>query len=169
MDTGTLLTLDPGEATGWFYGAYDKVTPLQRISSGIIPGGAVGLSKFLVDFFTLRRLPTHVVAERFVPDGTDGAAEMVSPQGEGVILALLGERVRWQLRGDKALGYSSVAEADDLLRRRGWWLTGADCAWKDGRDANDAALHAIKLMRTLRHRPTLQWLWPRNEEAPTGT
>lgn len=159
----TVLAFDPGEASGWFYGRFDDVTALRRLGTGIIQGGPQGLSDFLVDFLQDHE-SDHVVAEVFVPDGTPGGRETVSPRGEGVLIVHFGQNnVAWQKRSEKAWGYDSQEKSDQKLHELGLWVTGKDVRHTDGRDANDAALHAIQFMRKMRHRPTLTWIYG---EAP---
>lgn len=155
MGRQEIMAFDPGLATGVFWGWFDEATPLTRLGVWIVPNGAVGLSDFL-KAHSFR--PDHVVSERFVPDGTPGSRETVSPQGEGVLIHEFG-KVNWQLRGEKALGYDSQKQSDELLKRLGWWVTGKDVDHTDGRDALDSEIHAIQYMRKLKHVPTLSMIY----------
>lgn len=158
MATTKLISFDPGLATGVFYGSYTDQSPLTRTASRTIDDGPYGLSKFLVEFLQENRVDI-VVSELFRPDGSAGARETVSPQGEGVIIAHFPHTpIVWQPRSDKTWGLKGTAYSDQKLKDLGLWVTGEQVSWEDGRDANDAALHAYAYMRRIKHKPTLRLL-----------
>lgn len=159
------IAFDPGEASGITVGYFDDERPWEIVAATIVTGGAEGLRDFLLENHShlapegLRLQDfEHVICERFVPDGTPGARLTVSPQGEGVVLALFPHtEVHWQLRTAKTVGMKNRPAADERMKQLGVWTAAGDVQHTDGRDANDATLHSIAYMKAIRHRPTISW------------
>lgn len=143
-----LLALDPGGTTGWSFWQYSPVTPLTLIEYGQAPNGAPGLRDFILAF---NKTVDEVVAETFVLDGRTQFPDITSKRCEGVLDVLfpdwIGQRNTYK------------AHADDLLlKRHGWWFKGMD-------HARDSARHAVALLKTRKHMPTLRMLYPRQERT----
>jgi hypothetical protein len=163
-----LVAFDPGKATGVFVGAYTAKSPLRPVSHHIVQNGPEGMGTWLRGMNSLDA--AEVVSELFRPNLNDpGARETVSPRVEGVLCDHIGEaRIHWQPRNEKAMGFESQAVSDLLLRRLGWWVTGKDVDHTDGRDANDASIHALQYLRKKRHVPTLRMISEAMRKPPAG-
>ena len=137
-----LLGLDPGLSTGWALFHYDATTPLTLLDYGEILGGHQGV----IAFWKTMPEPDEVVAETFRLDGRTIYPEVDPLRTEGALSVL---HPGW-------IGQPNTAKimADDiLLKRLGWWLKGKP-------HARDAARHAIALMKSRRHLPTLSRISP---------
>lgn len=146
----TILAIDPGVSTGWSFWVYDATTPLRHIEHGTIPNGKDG---FIGWALQRRGEFDEVVAESFVLDGrADPRAIDVTPlRIETAIDMTFG---RW---GDGVpvvyqRNVMKVHAPDQLLKDKGLW-------WKGAGHDRDSARHAIALMKTRRHAPTLRWLY----------
>lgn len=145
-----IISFDPGKATGIASGWFSPDEPLQLVDAIIAPyEDWVEQTWHLLygeglDDWT-------VVAERFdLRTNNDFAADLTGVRVEGG-LELLHPNIQWRSRTSKA------QVSDDTLRKIGWWKTGSDVEWEDGRDANDAIIHMLgHVAFTLQHRPTLE-------------
>lgn len=157
-----ILSVDPGKVTGIAYGYYDQKKPYELHEVAAVPDGARGLHKWIEDcnYFNLI---DKVVAEVFKPDGTAGGRETVSPQCEGVLIAHFDEIV-WQKRSDKTWGGMGAKVVDERLKELGLWHTGKEVRWTDGRDVNDAIIHALQYLRSIKHMPTIRMI---HKETPS--
>jgi hypothetical protein len=157
----TLLAIDPGMATGLFWGKYDTLTPLTRLGFAQITGGLRGLMAFLRDNPIMH---SHlVVCEKFDPRPMARqfrTNELEPLRIEGAVEFMFEDDVTWQRPASMVLaGGDTQAErkrkSDDILRRNGWWLTGKDVGLADANDANAAAKHALAYMRNIGHEPSI--------------
>jgi len=149
-----ILSVDPGKATGIAYGYFDAKKPFELLDVAVVQGGARGLHEWIKSC-NYYNLIDRVVSEIFIPDGSAGGRETVSPQCEGVLIAHFDEIV-WQKRADKTWGGMGAKNVDQRIKDLGLWVEGRDVNWTDGRDANDAIIHALQYLRTQRHMPTLR-------------
>lgn len=141
-----LLSLDPGETTGWAVWDYSDRQPLTHVAHGMIAGGLLGFIEWWPGMIEECH-PSEVVAESFILDGRTAFPNVTPLRIEGALAAL------W--RGPVALQrnvYKAHAP-DELLKRVGLWWPGK------GHD-RDAARHAIAYTVTRKHIPTLMWLHP---------
>lgn len=137
-----LLALDPGRTTGYSYWSYSATEPLTNIEHGQIVGGVKGF----ISFWRQMPTPEEVVAETFRLDGRTMFPDTTPLEIEGALHVLFPD---W-------IGQANTAKslADDLLlKRTGWWFRGED-------HARDSARHAVALMKTRRHVPTLMRISP---------
>lgn len=146
-----LLAFDPGYATGVFQGWYDDENALTRQASFVIPGGTEGFAEW-----AWKELPGRAdyeyVSEKFdLNANNEFKADLTPVQIEGILIAFT-RKITWQPRGEK--GKAGVMDA--ILQKHDLWVTGRDVNWEDGRDANDATIHALAYMKKKRHLPTLQ-------------
>jgi hypothetical protein len=83
--------------------------------------------------------------------------------GRGIMPAY--PRGNWQPATSQVLVHGKSPEeskklSDELLKRLGLWLTGADVGRPDANDVMSATKHIIWfLTRTLKHKPTLEWVY----------
>jgi len=141
-----LLALDPGGTSGWSTWLYSPLTPLEPIDHGQIEGGLEGFLQWWDVETMIRRPWDEMVAETFVLDGRTVKPDTTPLLIEGALHVLF---PGW-------VGQRNVmkAQADDLLLKR------ADYWWPGEQRARDSASHAIALMKTRRHLPTIKMLWP---------
>ena len=143
-----IYAFDPGYATGMAVGEFSDETPLQLIDASIF-----AYPDMLKLPYALSHLeaPDYVVSELFELNiGNEFVADLDAKKVEGV-LEVTFPVIAWRRRGDKA------QVPDDLLRDIGWWKTGSDVEWEDGRDANDAIIHMLGFVAfDLEHLPTLR-------------
>lgn len=148
-----LLTIDPGVATGIALGWYNEYHPYERTHFWLVKGGVQG---FLHWYYA--EAPNEVYAAEWVSEafvlssGNDFVANLESVRIEGA-MAALGLHPTYQFRTDKALC------KDEVLKQNGLWVTGKQCGHTDGRDVNDATIHALARMKKLKHRPSLAHYW----------
>lgn len=140
----TLLALDPGGSSGFSRWFYDDTTVLTHIEHGTVPGGVDGFVRAWNDgvFGEFE----EIVSESFILDGRTASPDVTPLRIEGALVALWPGYVFYQRNLLKRLA------SDDLLKRTGLWWPGK------GHD-RDSARHALALMQTRKHRPTLEWLF----------
>ena len=148
----TLLALDPGFTTGWSFHRYDAVTPLTLLSHGQIVGGNRGF----IDWWNAREKTwDEVVAETFVDDHRTSSPDVTPLRIEGSLDVLWPEWI-----GQR--NFMKLHARDDMLKASGLWLKGQP-------HATDSVRHALALMKTRRHEPTLRRYWPaRTHESAPG-
>lgn len=151
----SLVSFDPGGSTGWSLWQYDAVTPIRHVKHGTITGGLQGFLGWW-DGFRYRYDFDEILAEDFILDGRTlkpdttpleilGALEFAANVEQGVPLV-------------RQRNFMKSHAPDELLKRADLWWPGA------GHD-RDSARHAIALMKTRRHEPTLRWLYGRKDAA----
>lgn len=143
-----ILAFDPGAATGIAEGFFSDTEALQLVDCLLVPypmwtDAWLTLSEYKHD---------HVVSEKFVlSGGNEFVADLTPVKVEGTLDLLYGDELHYRTRDLK----SQVS--DDLLREIGWWKTGEDVEWEDGRDVNDAINHMLGYVAfDLQHLPTLK-------------
>lgn len=158
----SITSWDPGKITGVAFGHFDDETPYTL---------EVALA---LDFFQISEMfwnspnntSTVVVIERFVPRGGQPfAPDLEGVQVEGMLRHFYQpDQIVWQTRTDKA------HVPDRILKGNGLWQTGSDVSWEDGRDANDAIIHALAYLKKNSHLPTLRKYWgiEKGAEAPNS-
>lgn len=145
----TVLAFDPGYATGVAAGSFEDDKPLRLDDATIIP------YDHLLDAVPLfeQTATDHLVVEKFeLTPGNSFAPDLHAVKVEGLLEYAFEPLVpiKWRSPSDKH------QVSDELLQSLGWWKTGADVDWEDGRDANDAIIHMLGYVAfTLRHQPTL--------------
>lgn len=148
-----LVAVDPGVATGICLGYYSETEPWRRIDTWIVKDGIEGFIRW---YYTEAPDLVHVsewVVEKFVlSGGNDFVANTEPLRIEGAIIAL-GLKPVWNYRYDKALC------KDEVLKKHKLWVTGKMVNHTDGRDANDAAIHSLALMKKRAHIPSLKHYW----------
>jgi len=143
-----IISWDPGKITGVARGYYDEETPYTLENA------------MALDFYQISEMFWNstsdarevVVIERFVPRGGQPfAPDLEGVQIEGMLRHFYQpEQIFWQTRTDK------VHVPDRILKEHGLWQTGSDVLWEDGRDANDAIIHALAHLKKNSHLPTLR-------------
>ena len=148
----TLLSLDPGGSTGWSLWHYDATTPLRHLDHGTITGGLRG---FLDWFDVPAGGPGEIVAEDFILDGRTARPDTTPLEILGALEALVWASGTPLIR---QRNFMKAHAPDGLLKRLDLWWPGA------GHD-RDSARHALALLKTRKHAPTLKWMYGRKEEA----
>lgn len=147
-----LYTIDPGVATGIALGWYEETHAYDRTNVWIIKDGLSGFLDWFEDDQPVNPFNALWVSERFVLRDNDFVANTEPLKIEGA-LETLRLRPTYQLRTDKALC------KDEVLKEHGLWVTGKMVGHSDGRDANDATIHALAYLKKQRHLPTLKKYW----------
>lgn len=145
-----LLAIDPGMATGWSCWEVAEHKAMWRVEYGLIPAGVDG---FIEWFRGNRWRADRIAFERFVLGGDVDYPNLEPLKIEGALRAMWDGPVDWHLRSDKR------HVTDKQLREWGFWVTGSQVDWTDGRDVNDAAIHALTWGKW-NHLPTLEHFWP---------
>lgn len=146
-----LLTIDPGLATGYAIGYYDDETPYILKETFIVHDGVYGLADLVANGDLLERYD-ELIIENFIVRPN----QPVDPIALEVIGYMKG--VSWvepimRLRSDKG----KKGFMDSVLKKHGLWQTGKMVGHKDGRDANDAIIHALTwLCFKQKHQPTIE-------------
>jgi hypothetical protein len=150
-----IISFDPGAITGWAIGNYDDETPFTLDEAGVITFDALGEELDWGKWSSFHQFDV-VVVERFVlSKGNPFTADLSGLWVEGLLKYFCNKEIVWRLRGTK----SQVP--DEVLKEHGLWQTGSMVGWTDGRDANDAIIHAIgHLAFTEQHVPTLRKYFP---------
>ena len=150
----TLISIDPGRATGVCVGHYDDETPFTVDNASIL--NFEQTMAFLSECDDLRHFSiTEFVVESFtLSAGNKFTADLAGVEIIGAI-KYLGWNVTWQPRTLKAL------VPDKVLKDGGLWLTGKDVGHTDARDANDAIIHSLAYLMRKNHVPTLKRYWGR--------
>lgn len=147
-----LLSIDPGVATGLALGTYSDTQHYERIGVWIVKRGLDGFLDWYHGEAPNAAYGAQWVSERFVLRDNDFIANTEPLRIEGAMIALGLDPV-WQLRTDKALC------KDEVLKENKLWVTGKMVGHVDGRDANDATIHALAYLKKQKHLPTLRKYW----------
>ena len=143
-----LLSIDPGEATGWSLWHYDAINPLQHLEHGTVLGGLHG---FIPWFSGLDELAfDEVVIEEFILDGRTLLPNTMPLEVIGAVEMWCFERGHLLARQRNTF---KAAAPDHRLKEWGLWWPGK------GHD-RDSARHALAYMRSRKHMPTISAYWP---------
>lgn len=147
----TLISFDPGGTTGVAWGTFTDTQAYELQVATVVHDGVEGFDKWFR--FPGRGLiygskNVRVVSERFILRASEAVPDVEALRIEGYLLAVT--NLAWQLRTEK----SGVPDA--VLKRHGLWQTGRMVGHTDGRDANDAIIHALKYLKNIGHMPTLR-------------
>jgi hypothetical protein len=152
-----LSSLDPGQALGWAVGSYDDTTPYTLHARGIWHGEPAELDELfslMTDHGRRWIWGGQWAIERFIPRSNNFVANVSAVEREGALKYVLhDEAVTWRRASQK----NDVP--DRILHDHGLWQTGAMVDHSDGRDANDAIIHALGYLKQIRHVPTLRMYW----------
>lgn len=159
-----VISIDPGKATGIALGYYDDHHPYSIDGLFLTQDGIRGFRDWWVenggpDLILDRE--TEVVVEGFVLRGNNFLPSLL---GVEIIGYLKGvdpyDTIFWQSRTDKSFSWTNKKAADELLKAHGLWQTGKKFNHKDGRDVNDAIIHAIAHMKKIGHQPSIAHYFP---------
>lgn len=155
-----ILSIDPGEtSTGVVILNAPPAAPAYPVYIAHVTGGVQGFIAWLkaADSITGVRGISHIVCEKFIPDGRASKPGEFEPlRIEGALLALWSEDGITFQKNDVR---NTVTDA--ALKRAGLWLTGEDVDWKDANDSIAAMKHGIAWLKNNDHRPTIEALWPK--------
>ena len=184
------LSFDPGMSSGICLFSWDTEKPFQQEALWQITDGAQGLSDWLdregvkvyrdddgkhhAEIGKVRPIRLdRIVSEKFTPRKHESFAltlDSVEPlRGEGVLIGRgLAPLIAWaQPSAQYFMGGVDLKDkkrrSREFLKQNGLYVTGKHVGQKDADDAISAELHAIALMRRMRHMPTLFELFPDDE------
>lgn len=157
----TLWSIDPGQATGWSSWVIAPDAPIERTEFKLIAGGLAGFRQFALERAT--QFPDVIVSESFSPDGRTRRPDLSPHSIQNYIAGLVdfarsarGETIQLVLQPNTA----KPTVRKEVLLAAGLWVRKQDSGWTDGRDINDAALHALSFAKSGEHGPTLERYWP---------
>jgi len=151
-----LLSFDPGVSSGIALGFFDPKQEYTFIHGWEPQGGADGLIEWWHKRSTDALLGDILddmiwVSELFVLANNDFVANIEPKRGEGAIMMMAHpQKINWQDRTRKA------GVPDRILKEHRLWQQGVDYQHEDGRDVNDAIIHALEYLRSRVHIPTLK-------------
>lgn len=164
---------DPGVSTGIARGWFNEDSHYEPRAVWQVPGGQEGL----MDWLRANQIWLHheeiVGSEKFIPRPIEGGShtlESTYPLVQEGLLVGRGflrpyPRGHWQPASSQVLRKGKSPEeseklSNDLLKSLGLWLTGEDVGRPDANDVISATKHIIWfLTRTLKHKPTLEWVY----------
>ena len=165
---------DPGVSTGIVTGWFNDTHHYEPRSVWQVPGGQEGLMGWLDKHPVESSLLWQTVgSEKFIPRPIPGGShtlESTYPLVQEGVLVGRGvmppyPRGNWQPASSQLLVHGdtpaeSKKMSDELLKRLGLWFTGKDVGQPDANDVNSATKHILFfLSRTLKHKPTLEWMY----------
>ena len=134
----SILSIDPGKATGFVEVSYDPDTAhLGDVRMGVLDGVDNALN--YIRSYASTRGKTIVVYEGFtLSAGNQYTADLSGVEIIGALkYAFPSGWLHKRSRSDKK------QVPDQLLKDHNLWVTGTDVDWTDGRDVNDAWIHLI--------------------------
>ncbi|AGY47138.1 hypothetical protein CN1A_29 [Clavibacter phage CN1A] len=147
-----LLSFDPGVSSGIALGSFGPKQAYEFIEGWEPQGGTEGLIEWWTQHADWPGWDNTIwVSELFVLANNDFVANIESKRGEGAIMMMAHpQKVNWQDRTRKA------GVPNRILKEHGLWQSGVDYQHEDGRDVNDAIIHALEYLRSRVHIPTLK-------------
>ena len=152
-----LLSIDPGLATGISLWRVPSNEPLERVDYWLVKDGLRGFMSWVYDHFLDGF--SFVVLEEFIQDGRTPRVDTNALEIQGYLKGT--SQFLWPENQKLYLHRNSrkTTVGDKLLKQHGFWLTGRDVAWTDGRDVNDSQLHALAWAKD-NHAPSREYFWP---------
>lgn len=145
-----LLSIDPGLATGYAIGTYGDDSPYALEQTFTLQDGVYGVAE-IVESGDLFDRVDELVLENFIVRPHQ-PVDPIALEVIGYIKGVAPFRPIMRLRSDKG----KKGFFDAILKEHGLWQTGKMVGHKDGRDANDAIIHALSwLCFKKEHRPTI--------------
>lgn len=157
------LSIDPGKVTGFALGSYTDEQPWELEDVWVSHDGVVGFGAWYWNNWHDTVPAAHVIMETFVLRDNPFLASL---DGVEIIGFAKGMDMvtRWQSRTAKSFSRTDKKAADKLLKAHGLWKTGKQVGHTDGRDVNDAIIHALAFMKHIGHVPTMQKYFPEETE-----
>ena len=133
-----ILSLDPGNATGFVSTEYDPQTATFGDTDMGVLNGLDEAFAYIRSYAAIKNR-TIVVYEGFdLNPGNEFVADLTGVEIIGALkYAFPHGWLHKRRRSDK------VQVSDETLKEHGLWVTGGDVDWEDGRDVNDAWIHLI--------------------------
>lgn len=167
------LWFDPGLSTGIVAGHFTDTDHWEPRGIWQVEGGFKGLDEWLAVNVWLIQQTQYVGCEKFIPRPIENGSHTLDSTYPLVLEGLLMARAtmpvypegNWQPASAQTLVRGKNAEesrkrTDDLVKKKGLWLTGSDVDRADANDALSSLRHTLHFMtQTLRHGPTLTWLY----------
>lgn len=155
----SLLSIDPGWATGISLWRVPDDEPIERLTYWLIAGGIEAFSFWFENVFLGdNRFDREdiLVCEEFIQDGRTPKVDTNALLIQGYLMGAWGiDDVVWQPNVMK-----NAKTGDALLKQHGLWLTGKQVGWKDGRDVMDSQLHALAWAKN-NHAPSQEFFFPK--------
>ena len=159
-----VLSIDPGKATGLALGYYDDNHPYRFASAWLTQDGIKGFRDWWIGIDGDRFMEdpgTEIVVEGFVLRGNNFLPSLLGVEIIGYLKGMdYTDTIFWQSRTDKSFSRTNKKAADELLKAHDLWQTGKAYNHKDGRDVNDAIIHALAHMKKINHEPSLAHYFP---------
>lgn len=153
-----LISIDPsgvGGHTGVVLIGYGDDTPAYLIDSWAVEGDFEGFLDWWEEHRDETDMADYIICEHFVNWGKPGA-DLMPLAIEGAVRALC----RVDRQDKPSLSPASgkdTAVPDAALKRMGMWLPG-----DHHHDRREAARHGLWFLKRMRHRPTLEKMYPPN-------
>lgn len=147
-----ILSVDPGLATGIALGYYSDEDPYQLIWVDTLHDGVTGVAfnHWNNALFTQENADRVILENYIVRPGLLG--DPVALEVIGFIKGVSALPITMRLPSDKG----KAGFMDSVLKKHGLWRTGKQVNHTDGRDANDAIIHALTwLIFKEKHQPTI--------------
>lgn len=150
-----LVAFDPGQSTGIALGTYSDSEPYTLVDVWQTQNGLTGVLDWLGEHYGA--YDEESVSESFVLRKTPFMPDVEPLRIEGALTVFYPDIV-WQPPSDKH------HVPDTILKEHNMWQTGKPLGHVDGRDANDAIIHALTFLKKMRHVPTLKKYWPSGDK-----
>lgn len=159
-----LIAIDPGKATGWARGYFDDETPFQLEEAFVTHDGIEGFAELNCN----AQSPDNPYAQTFLEGFDVIVYETFVLRQNGFLAALNSVEINGYLKGTYGTYGRLTPQSrtlkhhtpDATLKQYGFWQTGKMVGHKDGRDANDAIIHALTYLKLQGHVPTLKAYFP---------
>lgn len=159
-----VISIDPGKATGIAMGYYDESHPYQLAEAYLSQDGIEGFREWWIGVDGTEYLDdpdTEFVVEGFVLRQNNFLPSLLGVEIIGFLKGMdQSKKIFWQSRTDKSFSRTNKKAADELLKAHDLWQTGKKFNHKDGRDVNDAIIHALAHMKKIRHEPSVAHYFP---------
>lgn len=163
----TVLAIDAGHSSGWAVvdfteGADPEVEALYQGKMSLIET----VDRICETFQTYE--PDAVIVEKFnLRPGNKFLADLTTVSVNGAIQYAMHDKFGIEVE-EQTPAQAKGLVSDKVLKRLGglFWPTGSMVGAPDADDARDALRHAVRFaVEVLKHRPTAESGWPREEEA----
>ncbi len=170
----SVLWFDPGIETGIQYGVFGDDYAYEMRKVWQIPCGVLGLRDWIHGGENvLYKHADFIGAEKFIPRPLEGMSHTLDSTyplvQEGVLMEAelmpIYPAGNWQPATAQTLSGGDTEEerrhrTDDLLRSKGYWMTGSQLGRPDAKDVNSTTRHILYfLTRKLKHAPTIEALY----------
>jgi hypothetical protein len=146
--------------SGIVWGHFEPGHPLMRDGYAQVSGGIEGFEKFFEEKFIgeyyLGDWFQILVCEKFKTRPLARSYKLNELEPIRIEGYLYQFDPVWQWPEQRSLTSDGVKASEDILKRKGLWLTGSDVGSKNADDVNAAQLHLLAYMRNIGHTPTIE-------------